>query len=110
MIKVAAFTSGWQIPASRFRVRQYIESLRVHGVELAEFYPGMKITGSPPKRKWLRPFWGMASLAARIPSIARCHWYDVVLLQREMLSTLLTLEPLTKKPRVLDVDDAIWLN
>src|SRR5207248_1495522 len=32
------------------------------------------------------------------------------LFQREMLSTFLTLEPLTKKPRVLDVDDAIWLN
>jgi glycosyltransferase involved in cell wall biosynthesis len=27
-----------------------------------------------------------------------------------MLSTFLTLEPLTKRPRVLDVDDAIWLN
>jgi glycosyltransferase involved in cell wall biosynthesis len=27
-----------------------------------------------------------------------------------MVSTFLTLEPLTKKPRVLDVDDAIWLH
>lgn len=27
-----------------------------------------------------------------------------------MVSTLMTLEPLTKSPRVLDVDDAIWLH
>src|SRR5882724_1432978 len=108
MIKVAAFTAGRQIPASRFRVRQYIESLRLHDVELSEFYPA--ISAYPPKRKWVRPFWGVASLAARMPSIARCRWYDVILLQREMLSTFLTLEPLTKRPRVLDVDDAIWLN
>jgi glycosyltransferase involved in cell wall biosynthesis len=108
MIKVAAFTSGRQIPASRFRVRQYVESLRAHGVELAEFCP--VISAYPPKRKWMRPFWGLASLAGRLPAVARCHWHDVVLLQREMLSTFLTLEPLTRKPRVLDVDDAIWLN
>jgi glycosyltransferase involved in cell wall biosynthesis len=33
----------------------------------------------------------------------------VTLLQRELLSTLVTLEPLTKTPRILDVDDAIFL-
>ena len=34
---------------------------------------------------------------------------DVTLLQREMLSTFATVERFTKAPRVLDVDDAIWL-
>ena len=34
--------------------------------------------------------------------------FDLTLLQREMLSTFVTLERLTKRPRVLDVDDAIW--
>lgn len=32
------------------------------------------------------------------------------MLQREMLSSFFTLEGLTKRPRILDVDDAIWLN
>jgi glycosyltransferase involved in cell wall biosynthesis len=108
MISVAAFTTGRNVPASRFRVRQYIDDLKQYGVELSEFYP--RAGGYPPERKWTRPFWAAASLAGRVPGIVRSYSYDVTLLQREMLSTFLTLEPLTKRPRVLDVDDAIWLN
>jgi glycosyltransferase involved in cell wall biosynthesis len=108
MISVAAFTTGRNVPATRFRVRQYIDGLKQYGVELAEFYP--RAGGYPPERKWTRPFWAVASLAGRMPDIVRSFSYDVTLLQREMLSTFLTLEPLTKRPRVLDVDDAIWLN
>src|SRR6476620_8219137 len=108
MISVAAFTTGQNVPASRFRVRQYIPDLKLRGVELSEFYP--RAGGYPPEQKWRRPFWAAASLADRVPDIARSFSYDVTLLQREMLSTFVTLEPLTKRPRVLDVDDAIWLN
>src|SRR6267142_302523 len=108
MIKVAAFTAGRDIPAARFRIRQYIESLRLSGVELSEFFPA--VGAYPPKQRWARPLWGAASLAARMPGIMRSYRYDVSLFQREMLSTFVTLEPLTKRPRVLDVDDAIWLN
>src|SRR3954462_8532359 len=108
MISVAAFTTGQNVPASRFRVRQYIPDLKLHGVELSEFYP--RAGGYPPKQKLARPFWAVASLAGRLPDIARPFRYDVTLLQREMLSTFLTLEPFTKRPRVLEVDDAIWLN
>ena len=46
----------------------------------------------------------------RIPSAIRSHGYDLTLLQRELVSTLTTLEPFTKRPRVFDVDDAVWLN
>lgn len=108
MISVAAFTTGRNVPAARFRVRQYIDALKQYGVELSEFYP--RAGGYPPEQKWTRPFWAAASLAGRVPGIVRSYSYDVILLQREMLSTFLTLEPLTKRPRVLDVDDAIWLN
>lgn len=107
-ISVAAFTAGRNVPGSRFRVRQYIDDLKQYGVELSEFYP--RAGGYPPKEKWKRPFWAVASLAGRMPDIARSFSYDVTFLQREMFSTFLTLEPLTKRPRVLDVDDAIWLN
>lgn len=108
MIRVAAFTAGRDVPASRFRVRQYIVDLQSRGVELSEFYP--RVGGYPPEEKWKRPFWALASLAGRMTDIARSFSYDVTLLQREMFSTFVTLEPLTKRPRVLDVDDAIWLN
>jgi glycosyltransferase involved in cell wall biosynthesis len=108
VIKVAAFTSGEYESPARFRVRQYIDPLRSHGIELSEFFtaPG----AFPPRTMPIRPFWALASLASRAPSILRSHRHDVTLLQREMLSTFVTLEPLTKKPRILDVDDAIWLH
>ena len=92
----------------RFRVRQYIADLKLRSVKLSEFYP--RAGGYPPEQRWARPFWAAASLAGRVPDIARSFSYDVILFQREMLSTFLTLEPFTKRPRVLDVDDAIWLN
>jgi len=107
MIKVAAFTAGARISTARFRVRQYIPVLKAYGIDLQEFFAPL---GSyPPKNRLVRPLWGVASLGTRLPGIVRSHAYDLVLLQRELLSTFFTLEPLTKKPRVLDVDDAIWL-
>ena len=107
MIRVAAFTGGPTVPSSRFRVRQYIPFLLQHGlfIEEMESAAGMY----PPQIKCLRPFWAARRLAELLPEVVRSHRFDVVLLQREMLSTFMTLEPFTKKPRILDVDDAIFL-
>jgi glycosyltransferase involved in cell wall biosynthesis len=63
----------------------------------------------PPARRWLRPLWGGAALFTNLPRVAASWVHDVTLLQRELISTLATLEPMTKRPRVLDVDDAIFL-
>jgi len=108
VVKVAALTGGKNVPSARFRVRQLIPSLSEHGVELREFVP--LVSKYPPERKYLRPAWGVAALAARIPAVFATYRYDIVLLQRELVSTFVTLEPLTKRPRVLDVDDAIYLH
>jgi glycosyltransferase involved in cell wall biosynthesis len=108
VIKVAALTGGKYDPSARFRVRQLIPALLQEGVEMDEFIP--PISKYPPSQQWLRPLWGVAALAGRIPAIMATYKYDIVLLQRELLSTLVTLEPLTKCPRVLDVDDAIFLH
>lgn len=107
-IKVAALTGGKNVPSARFRVRQLIPALYSHGVEMHEFVP--PISKYPPGSKWLRPFWGTAALTVRVPAVVATHRYDVVFLQRELISTFLTLEPLTKRPRILDVDDAIFLH
>lgn len=64
----------------------------------------------PPKVKAGRPLWGLASVLERLPGVFRSHSYDLTFLQREMLSTYVTVEPLTKAPRIFDVDDAIWLH
>lgn len=107
-IKVAALTGGKYVPSARFRIRQLIPALRQYGIEMHEFIP--PVSRYPSARKWVRPLWGVAALAGRIPAIIATYKYDIVLLQRELLSTLVTLEPLTKCPRVLDVDDAIFLH
>lgn len=63
----------------------------------------------PPRSKALRPFWAAATLTSRVPAIASSYGYDLTFLQREILSTMRTLEPFTKAPRILDLDDAVWL-
>jgi len=106
-IRVAAVTGGEYAP-SRVRVRAYIAPLKDLGVEITEF--GSRAGLYPPNSKWTRPAWGVWNLAEHVPVAFQSHKFDITLLQREMLSTLVTLEPFTKRPRVLDVDDAIWLH
>lgn len=108
MIKVAAFTGGQNVPSARYRVRQMIPELEQQGISITEFFPTLGTY--PPRKKILRPFWAVGTLGERIPAIVKTFNYDLVWLQREFLSTKYTLERYTKKPRVLDVDDAIWLN
>lgn len=107
MTRVAAFTGGISVPSARFRVRQYIPSLREEGIDIEEFFSGFGTY--PPRSKWIRPLWALATLTERLPDVVMSHRYDSVLLQREIMSTFVTLEPLTKCPRILDVDDAIFL-
>ncbi|MGZ6970683.1 MAG: glycosyltransferase family 4 protein, partial [Thermoanaerobaculia bacterium] len=106
-LRVAALTGGRRVSASRFRVRQYIPRLRQLGVDVHEFIA--RFESYPPEEVYPRPLWAVATLAERLPAVARSHRFDLTLLQREMVSTFMTLEPLTKSPRVLDVDDALWL-
>ena len=106
-LRVAALTGGRHVPSARFRVSQYAAVLASEGVVL-EDHPSL-LGSYPPVRRWLRPAWLGATLADRVPDILRTHRADVTLLQREMVSTLATLEGLTARPRVLDVDDAVWL-
>jgi glycosyltransferase involved in cell wall biosynthesis len=106
-LKVAAYTGGKSVPSARFRVRQYIPALKKLDIEVRESWA--KLGSYPPASKALRPLWGMAAICERVLSAAGSFSSDVTLLQREMLSTLVTAEPFTKAPRALDVDDAIWL-
>lgn len=107
MLRVAAITAGRRDPGARFRVGQYIEPLRTCGVDLT--WLSAPVAKYPPQRHVLRPFWLPVAVAGRVPATLASWRADVTLLAREMISTLVTLEPLTRRPRVLDVDDAIWL-
>ena len=106
-IKVAAFTGSKNISSRRFRVYQYVKKLNELGVNVNEHYSAF---GSwPPSNTLFRPVWLLLTLLDRILPILRSSKSDVVLFQRELVSTLLTFELFSKRPRVLDVDDAIWL-
>ncbi len=108
MINVAAYTGGLNVPSARYRVRQLIPYLKTNGINMKEFYPS--VSTYPPAQKIVRPFWGVVSVSSRVPSIIAGYKSDITFLQRELISTLVTLEPFTKKPRVLDIDDAIFLH
>ena len=108
MLKIAAYTGGKRVASARFRVRQLIAPMRSHGIFIHEHSAAF---GSfPPVHRAGRPLWAVASLAQRIPTVLRSYKADLSLIQREMLSSFVTLEPALKPPRVLDVDDAIWIH
>ena len=107
-LQVAALTAGARDPSARFRVGQLAGPLAAHGVDV-DWRPA-PVSKYPPRVKWLRPFWLPLAVAARTPDVLASRRADVTLLNRELVSTLVTLEPWTGRPRVLDVDDAIWLH
>ena len=107
MIDVAAFTGGRTVPSARFRVRQYVDRLSALGVEVTEL-PRL-CQKYPPRWKLARPMWLAASFAEGAANLLRSRHYDVVLLQREVISKLITVERLMGDNVLLDVDDAIFL-
>ena len=107
-IRVAAVTGGRSVPSARFRIRQLVPALEQRGVLLSEFVPCF--SSYPPAAPWKRPFWAAAALVERGITAARCRkGYDAVIFQRELISTLSTVEAWFPGPRILDVDDAIHL-
>jgi len=106
-LRVAAFSGGVDVPGARFRIRQYVAPLRADGIELVE-YPS-RAGQYPPVERVRRPAWAVRNLASRLADVRHARRADATLLQRELLATTVTLEGLTPRPRVLDVDDAIWL-
>jgi glycosyltransferase involved in cell wall biosynthesis len=108
VIQIAAYTSGVNAPGARYRVQQMIQPLRARGISMRE-YPA-PFGSYPPSIKPLRPLWGGITVVERLGAALRGRLADMTLLQREMVSTLITVERFTKAPRVADVDDAIWLH
>lgn len=107
MIRVAAFTQGQWVPSARFRVRQFLPHLRKHGIEMREYWS--RFGAYPGPARWTRPIWAAGNLAHRTLQVAAARNADLTLLQREFLSSYATLEGATKRPRVFDLDDAVFL-
>lgn len=106
-VRGVAFTQGLGVPSARFRVRQYLPQLERAGIDLLE--RPARFGAYPPGPGFQRLPWLAATLAERALAALKSNAADVVLFQREMVSTLALTERLCRAPAVLDVDDAIWL-
>ena len=119
MLKVAALTAGRFDPSSRFRIRQYIPSLNLAGMEVRELCPLIniysKIPLSPNNLRLTRytmplyAVWQGIKLSARISHILGTWANNITWMSRFLVPGHLSLEPLLKRPLVYDVDDSIWL-
>lgn len=100
-MKVAALTGGRKAPAARFRVRQYIPRLESHGIYVHEYIPFFHENCGLPS-----PF----KAASHIRGVIASHKADLTWVSRELVQGYETFERFLKRPCVMDVDDAIWLD
>ena len=108
MIKVTALTSGWNVPSSRFRVRQFIEPLANFGIQVSE-YPLRLRKYTPNMSPPIRFLLDSGKTAARVPGLLAARRSDITWLERELVPRRFTLEHRAGSKRLFDVDDAIWL-
>lgn len=106
-IKAVALTNGPTVPSTRFRIKNIVDDISKYNVELN--YLDAHVSSYPPLGFFARVMWLAKELFFRIPDIISTYQYDIVIFQRELISTIPTYEGLVKQPSVLDVDDAIWL-
>ncbi len=119
MIRVAALTSGRNVPSARFRIRQHIPGLFREGFYVEE-YPspiGKDLRLNPPLVRlssgYVYLFYTgitIARLALRLPGVLRSRRASATWLNRELVNGLISYEHLLRRPLLLDVDDAIWHN
>ena len=107
-MRVAAYTGGVMVPSARARVRQYIGPFSRLGIDVREYpLPWGNIL---PRPFALRPLWMAATAVSRIAALT-CSWKaDVTWISRQLLPAFAPLQAMAKRPMVLDVDDAVWLN
>jgi glycosyltransferase involved in cell wall biosynthesis len=99
-IKIAAFTSRQDDPASYFRIRQYKELLQQRGLLIQEY-------SHPAKERCWYP--GPLKALPYVRGLFDCRKSDVIWLRRVLVEGYETFERFLKRPRVMDVDDSIWL-
>jgi glycosyltransferase involved in cell wall biosynthesis len=107
-MKMFSLVQGRNTPSSRYRLLQHLDTLKGEGIDTTIFY-GL-FGAYPPKSSILRFPWAAERLLEGLLAISKSYYYDLTFLQRGFISTINTIEPLLKKPLVLDADDAIWIN
>ena len=107
-MRVAAYTGGPTVPSARARVRQYIAPLSELGIHVEE-YP-LPWGNVLPRNRSVRPLWAGATATRRLLDLTHSWSADITWVSRQLLPAFVPLHALARKPMVLDVDDAVWLN
>jgi glycosyltransferase involved in cell wall biosynthesis len=117
-MRLLALTRGVNLPSSRFRVRQHIPALAAAGIEVTDapprVDPSLLMFGLDKRirQRYLLPLAAMqlgANVVARLPDLAATARHDATWIQRTVVPGFDALVRLVRGPRILDVDDAIWL-
>ena len=106
-MKINIVTMRRDSPSGWYRAGALTDLLLNRGVNLNYIIP--KVPGIPPADKLKRPSWLVVALLERISYIQKLRGADATILQRELISTLPTVERLLPGKIILDVDDAIFL-
>lgn len=106
-MKVNAVIAPRSVPSGWYRISVLKDLFRAEGIFIDEVV--QKFSRYPPPQSLKRPGWLLAALIERMTYIFRLRGADVTILQRELISTLPTVERMLPGKKILDVDDAIFL-
>ncbi|WP_022964932.1 glycosyltransferase family 4 protein [Denitrificimonas caeni] len=105
---VNAITSTGVAPSGWYRIGVLKSIFEAHGILINEIIPA--VSSFPPMEKHKRPVWLIAALLERLTYLSLLKKTDITILQRELISTIPTVERFLPGKVILDVDDAIFLN
>ena len=118
MLRIAALTSGDNIPSARFRIRQHIPFMKKHGIYVTEYKTydnkhNLIEKLSKVHNSNLTPIVAMrffTRFLMRIPGIIGTYKNDITWIERNLLPHFDFLVQLSNNSyRILDVDDSIWI-
>lgn len=107
-LKVLGIGQGSFIPSYRYRLKETKQAFENIHIDLELFESN--IDSYPPANKSARIIWLIKVAVSRIPILFQQNKYDIMILQREMISTLYSLERFFIKPFIFDIDDAVHLH
>ncbi len=117
-LNVVALTEGRKTPSARFRIRQYGELMNRYGITLNEYCPLVSQMIRLPyflgrlRRRYLFPWLiiqFVLNIICRLPVFFAARRADITIINRSVLPGLEEAVKWLPSPKILDVDDSIWL-
>ncbi len=117
-LNVVALTPGRKTPSARFRIRQYGELMNRYGITLNEYCPLVSQMIRLPfflgslRRRYLFPWLiiqFILNIICRLPGFVAARRADITIINRSVIPGLEETVKWLPSPKILDVDDSIWL-